>query len=361
MKDLFTDGYVDHAIFQPAYLGEFYCKGFGQTEEASELAAAHPGQADLQPQLRSAQRRDRSGPATGGRRTVRHEGREALHRGVARRVARLEARRPVGVPLLRGVPGTGYPQHPRPQGPDHPAAGPRRIRRRRCRPRRVGLHRPQFIVEHAVCRGWRTSAGSPPRNPTCTPDSRSRCRSSTPGRSTSRRSSANCCTGSARTASSSPRTTRYGRRAGSWRGSSTSRSPRNSASTRITTEQKKKILGLNAAKMYDIPVPAELQLPPRANPRSVRAAPTTDRGGLRWAGATRAYAALGTVIDPELDEPITDLGFVRSLACHPSLNVKVHLRLPTSFCSPNFAYLMASDAKDVLPAGLDAQRRGRAR
>ena len=28
----------------------------------------------------------------------------------------------------------------------------------------------------------------------------------------------------------------------------------------------------------------------------------------------------------------------------------VHLRLPTSFCSPNFAYLMASDAKDVLSA-----------
>ena len=28
----------------------------------------------------------------------------------------------------------------------------------------------------------------------------------------------------------------------------------------LTTDQKKKILGLNAAKMYDIPVPAELQL-----------------------------------------------------------------------------------------------------
>jgi hypothetical protein len=26
-------------------------------------------------------------------------------------------------------------------------------------------------------------------------------------------------------------------------------------------DQKRKILGLNAAKMYDIPVPAELQLP----------------------------------------------------------------------------------------------------
>ena len=29
-------------------------------------------------------------------------------------------------------------------------------------------------------------------------------------------------------------------------------------------------------------------------------------------------------------------------------DVEVHLRLPTSFCAPNFAYLMASDAKDVL-------------
>jgi metal-sulfur cluster biosynthetic enzyme len=62
----------------------------------------------------------------------------------------------------------------------------------------------------------------------------------------------------------------------------------------------------------------------------------------------QAYAALGAVMDPELDEPITDLGFVSSLVVTHSLNVKVHLRLPTSFCSPNFAYLMASDAKDVL-------------
>ncbi|MFC5379281.1 amidohydrolase family protein [Aquipuribacter nitratireducens] len=42
MKDLFEDGYVDHAIFQPAYLFEFYHRGFGQTDEASALAAAHP-------------------------------------------------------------------------------------------------------------------------------------------------------------------------------------------------------------------------------------------------------------------------------------------------------------------------------
>ncbi|AMY54038.1 iron-sulfur cluster assembly protein [Rhodococcus fascians] len=62
-----------------------------------------------------------------------------------------------------------------------------------------------------------------------------------------------------------------------------------------------------------------------------------------------AYAALGVVLDPELDEPITDLGFVRSLDVDDGA-VHVHLRLPTSFCSPNFAYLMAGDSKDVLTA-----------
>ncbi|MET0897071.1 MAG: iron-sulfur cluster assembly protein [Mycobacterium sp.] len=61
-----------------------------------------------------------------------------------------------------------------------------------------------------------------------------------------------------------------------------------------------------------------------------------------------ALAALSGVVDPELDEPITELGFVHSLVVSPSGNIKVHLRLPTSFCSPNFAYLMASDAKDAL-------------
>jgi metal-sulfur cluster biosynthetic enzyme len=62
-----------------------------------------------------------------------------------------------------------------------------------------------------------------------------------------------------------------------------------------------------------------------------------------------ARAALDTVYDPELDEPITDLGFVRSLTAEDD-RITVHLRLPTSFCSPNFAYLMASDAKDALSA-----------
>jgi metal-sulfur cluster biosynthetic enzyme len=61
----------------------------------------------------------------------------------------------------------------------------------------------------------------------------------------------------------------------------------------------------------------------------------------------RVWAALATVMDPELDEPITDLGFVRSHDVFGD-DVEVHLRLPTSFCSPSFAYLMASDALDAV-------------
>ncbi|KQS56688.1 metal-sulfur cluster biosynthetic enzyme [Geodermatophilus sp. Leaf369] len=60
-------------------------------------------------------------------------------------------------------------------------------------------------------------------------------------------------------------------------------------------------------------------------------------------------AALSTVIDPELDEAVTDLGFVRSVEVRGA-DVEVHLRLPTSFCAPNFAWLMVSDARDALLA-----------
>ena len=68
---------------------------------------------------------------------------------------------------------------------------------------------------------------------------------------------------------------------------------------------------------------------------------------------TAVRAALGTVVDPELDEPITDLGFVRTVTVGDSPDgstVEVHLRLPTSFCAPNFAWLMVSDAHDAVSA-----------
>jgi metal-sulfur cluster biosynthetic enzyme len=57
--------------------------------------------------------------------------------------------------------------------------------------------------------------------------------------------------------------------------------------------------------------------------------------------------ALAGVRDPELDEPITDLGFVDTLELDES-SVHVALRLPTYFCAPNFAFLMVADAKKAI-------------
>jgi metal-sulfur cluster biosynthetic enzyme len=57
----------------------------------------------------------------------------------------------------------------------------------------------------------------------------------------------------------------------------------------------------------------------------------------------RVFEALGTVYDPELDEPITTLGFVGSCVVDHRA-VAVRLRLPTPQCAPNFAFLMAADA-----------------
>jgi len=58
--------------------------------------------------------------------------------------------------------------------------------------------------------------------------------------------------------------------------------------------------------------------------------------------------ALGTVYDPELDEPITSLEFVTSCDVSAEGDVDVRLRLPTPQCAPNFAYLMAADARDAV-------------
>jgi metal-sulfur cluster biosynthetic enzyme len=59
----------------------------------------------------------------------------------------------------------------------------------------------------------------------------------------------------------------------------------------------------------------------------------------------RVLEALGTVYDPELDEPITTLGFVGSCVVGADGDVEVRLRLPTPQCAPNFAFLMAADAR----------------
>jgi len=83
-------------------------------------------------------------------------------------------------------------------------------------------------------------------------------------------------------------------------------------------------------------------------------APVTTRS----ARAEAVLRALETVRDPELDEPITSLGFVASCAVSAAGDAQVRLRLPTYFCAPNFAYLMVADAYDAV-AALPAPRRNR--
>lgn len=50
---------------------------------------------------------------------------------------------------------------------------------------------------------------------------------------------------------------------------------------------------------------------------------------------------LSAVTDPELDEPITEMGFVERVGISDGKAVQVEFRLPTYWCSPNFAFLMA--------------------
>ncbi|MDI3298140.1 MAG: iron-sulfur cluster assembly protein [Bacillota bacterium] len=57
--------------------------------------------------------------------------------------------------------------------------------------------------------------------------------------------------------------------------------------------------------------------------------------------------ALATVRDPELDEPLVELGFIQEAAVEDG-RIRIRLRLPTFWCAPNFAFLMASDVVGAL-------------
>ncbi len=63
-------------------------------------------------------------------------------------------------------------------------------------------------------------------------------------------------------------------------------------------------------------------------------------------GITEAhiYAAIADVLDPELDEPLVKLGFIDHIGVDGA-DVTVTFKLPTFWCSPNFAYLMAKDLR----------------
>jgi metal-sulfur cluster biosynthetic enzyme len=56
-------------------------------------------------------------------------------------------------------------------------------------------------------------------------------------------------------------------------------------------------------------------------------------------------ARLATVSDPELDESVTELGFVTDVEVAAGGAVRIGFRLPTYWCAANFAFLMAEDMR----------------
>ena len=63
---------------------------------------------------------------------------------------------------------------------------------------------------------------------------------------------------------------------------------------------------------------------------------------------TEVWQTLGTVTDPEIDESVTALEFITAVDVDDEANVRVEFRLPTYWCAPNFAFLMASDMRDAV-------------
>ena len=61
--------------------------------------------------------------------------------------------------------------------------------------------------------------------------------------------------------------------------------------------------------------------------------------------AGEVLARLARVSDPELDEPVTSLGFVTGVHVGGNGQVEVGFRLPTYWCAANFAFLMADDMR----------------
>jgi metal-sulfur cluster biosynthetic enzyme len=60
------------------------------------------------------------------------------------------------------------------------------------------------------------------------------------------------------------------------------------------------------------------------------------------------WSALESVTDPEIDESVVSLEFVSEVKIDENDRVQIEFRLPTYWCAPNFAFLMASDMRDAV-------------
>lgn len=59
------------------------------------------------------------------------------------------------------------------------------------------------------------------------------------------------------------------------------------------------------------------------------------------------WSRLGAISDPELDESVTELGFVTAVEVDGGC-VSIGFRLPTYWCAANFAYMMADDMRRAI-------------
>ena len=149
-KDMFEDGHVDVAVFQPTYLKEWYTTGFNTTEMDAEMAARHPDKLIVN---------GRFDPRDGdpGLRQLEEDHARYGLKGVKLYTAEWNAGSrgyklddPICAAVLREVHRARHQEHPRPQGPDDLAAGQGRLRRRRRRQGRDPLPGAQL---HRRARG----------------------------------------------------------------------------------------------------------------------------------------------------------------------------------------------------------------
>jgi metal-sulfur cluster biosynthetic enzyme len=68
------------------------------------------------------------------------------------------------------------------------------------------------------------------------------------------------------------------------------------------------------------------------------------------ARTAEVWAQLAAVNDPELDETVTERGFVTGIEVEAGGAVQIGFRLPTYWCAANFAYLMADDMRRAVAA-----------
>ena len=61
--------------------------------------------------------------------------------------------------------------------------------------------------------------------------------------------------------------------------------------------------------------------------------------------ASEVWERLDRVTDPELDESVTELKFVTYVDVDVEDRVSIGFRLPTYWCAPNFAFMMADDMR----------------